>query len=108
VARNWRTATVLLILLAITGGWIWRVADRGVAQIETELRAGIEADLWTSPTQEDSEQADHIITNHFATTLDGTARPYSGTIESMTLRGETAIVQLVTQPTADQPALRQT
>jgi hypothetical protein len=103
VARNWRTATLLLIGLAIIGGWIWNDAQRGMAPIEADLHASIESDARTTAMQDDSERPNHVITAQ-----DGTTWPLSDAVQSFKLLRDTAIVQLVTEPTADEPVLRQT
>ena len=103
VARHWRIGAVLLMVVAIIGDGIWRVAESGINHIETDLRASIEADLWWESMQKDSDPA-----NHATTAQEGLSRPPSGAVHSLTLLDKTAIVQLVTEPTAEQPAFRQT
>lgn len=110
VMRHWHIGVALFLLFAIIGGWTWSIAQRGIDQIEDEIRDQVEVDLWAPSTQGDglgpaSEQG---IRRLFTTIQDDTTRPLTSTVQLLAFPGETAIVQLVMQPGDGQPALRQT
>jgi hypothetical protein len=90
--RHWWLVFVALALLAGVVGWTWYEAQKGVAQIEAELRESVEVDLWTAA--QDSQET-------------YTLHPLTSTVQMLALTGETAIVRLVMQPRPNQPALRQ-
>lgn len=100
---HWRLGAATLLMLAATGVWIWSVAQRGVAQIEADLRESVEVELWKKPSEDGQEIDERSLVGQ----LDG-ARPYSSSVQLQAIVGETAIVQVVTQLERDLPALRQT
>jgi hypothetical protein len=103
VARRWPFGVVLVIILATIGGWTWSVAQRGVVQIEAELRDSVELDLWTKATQDGQ-----VIHKRIASAQGDKTHPFTSTIQLLALPGETALVHIVTQLGPDQPTLRQT
>ncbi|MCC6457524.1 MAG: hypothetical protein IT328_21385 [Caldilineaceae bacterium] len=102
VLRHWRPAVALLMILTAIADWTWHIAQEGVTQIEADLQHSVELELWTTtaPGQE--------INKPSALTEIGAAHAGTQTVHLLAFTGETAIVQLVTQPGADQPSLRQT
>lgn len=76
VARHGRIGTGLLIVLAIIGGWIWSVVERGIAQVETDPRASTESDLWREAMQDDSKPSNHDTTEQKGTCCPTTTGNY--------------------------------
>jgi hypothetical protein len=103
LVRHWRIGAVVLVIVATVGGWTWSVAQRGIAQIEAELRDTVELELWTTPSLDEAKSYESSTPAR-----DDTVHPLTSTVQLLALSGETAIVQLITQSEAGQPDLRQT
>jgi hypothetical protein len=83
VSWQWLAFAFVVILLAMAGGWLWQTANTGLAVIETEVGAAVNADLWPA-------------TQRLAAA------------ELRDLDGETAVVNVALPAEGAQPALRQT
>jgi hypothetical protein len=103
MVRHWRPAVMLLMILTAIAGWTWHIAQEGVAQIEADLQDSVELDRWTTTKPPGQE-----INQLSALAEIGAAYTGTQTVHLLALTSEIAIVQLVTQPEADQPSLRQT
>jgi hypothetical protein len=93
----------LLLLLALGLGVIWQVAARGVEQIENEVQAALQRDLWQQ-AQSGSEVAALALTAAFA---QGDA-PFAGDLQLLSLSDDIAIVQTAIQSADGASTYRQT
>src|SRR5262245_16058109 len=48
IQRRWHIGSALLLLLVAGALWAWHDAEKGVAQIKSELRESVAVDLWTT------------------------------------------------------------
>jgi hypothetical protein len=83
MARHWIALCGVMLVLAVAGSWLWHTANAGLALIEADVDAAVNADLWPET---------HSVAD----------------VQLLDLTDDVAVADVALPPVAGRPALRQT